>query len=322
MSKVSFQSVVESVIAFLITGFLGVLYAYFVSGQSSNTALMRNFVETAFVFFPSVRTGMLMMHDGEGASTFLTLAFFTVIAMAVCGFLGISKKTFVFVLAILDVLYAFLLFYGDDGFIDEDNEDAHREARRENTHRAYRKNTYRASSDSAGKEESYSSGSGRYAGFEYEDEGASGENEYSYSHSESAESSYGSYYDDYSYYDGDGYNEYKRENYDYDFSEDLDDDDEDEETEQKESSQQSESSDKSSSDSYNSSSGSGYASSNQESDFDRALRVFGLKLPFSSADLKKRRNELVKKNHPDHGGTNEKMIEINKAYELLKRYAS
>lgn len=238
--------------------------------------------------------------------------------MAVCGFLGISKKTFVFVLAILDAIYAFLLFYGDDGIID----DAKEEARRENTHRTYRENTYRASSDSAEKEESYSSGSKRYAGFEYEDENTSNENEYSYSHSESAESSYGSYYDDYSYYDGEAYNEYKREYYDYDFSEDEE-DDEDEESEQEKGSQQSESSGKSSNDSYNSSGGSGsYTSHHQESDFDRALRVFGLKLPFSSADLKKRRNELVKKNHPDHGGTNEKMIEINKAYELLKRYAS
>ena len=316
MSKLSFRSAVESVLAFAIAGFLGVLYAYYVSGQSSNAALMQSFVETAFVFFPSVRTGMVMMHDGEGVSTFLTLAFFTVVAMAVCGFFGISKKTLVFVFAILDVLYAFLLFAGEDGF-DEDSEDAHRE---NNTHRTYRENTYRASSGSAEKEESYSSGSGRYAGFEYEDEGTSGENEYSYSNSGSTESSYGSYYDDYSYYDGDGYNEYKRENYDYDFNEDEE-DDEDEESEQKESSQQSESSGKSSDSSYNGSSGS-YTSSHQESDFDKALRVFGVKLPFSSADLKKRRNELVRKNHPDHGGTNEKMIEINKAYDLLKRYAS
>ena len=114
--------------------------------------------------------------------------------------------------------------------------------------------------------------------------------------------------------------EYEREY--YDCSEDEE-DEEDEESEQKESSQQSESSGKSSDSSYNSSSGSGsYASPHQESDFDKALRVFGVKLPFSSADLKKRRNELVRKNHPDHGGTNEKMIEINKAYDLLKRYAS
>lgn len=319
MSKVSFQSVVESVMAFMIAGFLGVLYAYFVSGRNSNVALMRNFVETAFVFFPSIRTGMVMMHCGEGASTFLTLAFFTIVAMAVCGFLGISKKTFVFVLAILDAIYAFKLLFDYDGIIDDAKEEAREEARRENnTYRTYRENTYRASSDSAGKEESYSSGSKRYAGFEYEDEDTSDENEYSYSHSESAESSYGSYYNDYSYYDDD--DEYEREY--YNCSEDEE-DEEDEESEQKESSQQSESSDKSSSDSHNSSGGSGsYTSPHQESDFDKALRVFGLKLPFSSADLKKRRNELVKKNHPDHGGTNEKMIEINKAYELLKRYAS
>jgi len=315
MSKVSFQSVVESVMAFMIAGFPGVLYAYFVSGQSSNVALMRNFAETAFVFFPSIRTGMLMMHYGEGANTFLTLAFFTIVAMAVCGFLGISKKAFVFVLAILDVLYAFLLFYGDDGIIDDAKEEARRE---NNTHRTYREDTYRASSGSSEKEESYSSGSKRYAGFEYEDEGTSGENEYSYSNSGNTESSYGSYYDDYSYYDDD--DEYEREY--YDCSEDEE-DDEDEESEQKESSQQDESSDKSSDGSHNSSGGSGsYTSPHQESDFDKALRVFGLKLPFSSADLKKRRNELIKKNHPDYGGTNEKMIEINKAYELLKRYAS
>ena len=316
MSKLSFRSAVESVLAFAIAGFLGVLYAYYVSGQSSNAALMQSFVETAFVFFPSVRTGMILMHYGEGFGVSLTLAFFTVVAMAVCGFFGISKKTLVFVFAILDVLYAFLLLSDYDGLIDDAHEEAREEARREN-------NTYRAySSGSAEREESYSSGSKRYAGFEYEDEDTSGENEYSYSHSESAESSYGSYYDDYSYYDGEAYNEYKREYYDYDFSEDEE-DDEDEESEQKESSQQSESSGKSSDSSYNSSSGSGsYASTHQESDFDKALRVFGVKLPFSSADLKKRRNELVRKNHPDHGGTNEKMIEINKAYDLLKRYAS
>lgn len=43
-----------------------------------------------------------------------------------------------------------------------------------------------------------------------------------------------------------------------------------------------------------------------------------LKYPFTLETLKKKRNELIKKYHPDNGGTPEIMIRITKTFDILK----
>lgn len=62
-----------------------------------------------------------------------------------------------------------------------------------------------------------------------------------------------------------------------------------------------------------------YASNSQ---FTEALQLFGLSQPFTRAQLRKARNTLIKKYHPDHGGTNADAIKINTCYDLLKTSAS
>lgn len=83
----------------------------------------------------------------------------------------------------------------------------------------------------------------------------------------------------------------------------------------------SQNSQKSSQNSQNSSR-SNFRSRITQEDIDRSLRVFGMKFPYTSAQLRKKRNELIRINHPDHGGSNEKAIEINTAYDILKNFVS
>lgn len=48
-----------------------------------------------------------------------------------------------------------------------------------------------------------------------------------------------------------------------------------------------------------------------------AIELLGLSPTFTQADLKKRRSELLKKIHPDHGGSNAMARMVNEAFELL-----
>lgn len=54
----------------------------------------------------------------------------------------------------------------------------------------------------------------------------------------------------------------------------------------------------------------------------RDLRLFGLSLPFSKAELRKRYIEAVKQAHPDNGGSPEMAKAINAARDRLQRYAA
>jgi len=49
------------------------------------------------------------------------------------------------------------------------------------------------------------------------------------------------------------------------------------------------------------------------------LSYFGLAPGASMDDIKKKFRELAKKYHPDHGGSNDKMMEILEAYNKLKK---
>ena len=54
----------------------------------------------------------------------------------------------------------------------------------------------------------------------------------------------------------------------------------------------------------------------------RDLRLFGLSLPFSKAELRKRYIEAVKQAHPDNGGSPEMAKAIKAARDRLQRYAA
>jgi hypothetical protein len=49
-----------------------------------------------------------------------------------------------------------------------------------------------------------------------------------------------------------------------------------------------------------------------------ALELLGLSKPYTAANLKKRRMEMLKKVHPDQGGSNMMARLVNEAYEILK----
>lgn len=53
-----------------------------------------------------------------------------------------------------------------------------------------------------------------------------------------------------------------------------------------------------------------------------ALELFELAHPFTAAKLKSRRMELLKKVHPDQGGSNMMARFVNEAYDLLKSKTS
>ena len=56
--------------------------------------------------------------------------------------------------------------------------------------------------------------------------------------------------------------------------------------------------------------------------FDKALLLFELQIPFTKKELKIKRNELIKKVHPDEGGSDKKAALINEYYSLLKKFAA
>lgn len=61
--------------------------------------------------------------------------------------------------------------------------------------------------------------------------------------------------------------------------------------------------------------------SKTQSEFDLAKEMFGLEIPYTEKELRRRRNVLIKKIHPDAGGTVEDAVKINEYYELLKKFA-
>lgn len=58
------------------------------------------------------------------------------------------------------------------------------------------------------------------------------------------------------------------------------------------------------------------------SDYDAALKYFGLKTPFTAEQLKAKRRKFMKTAHPDVGGSAEDAKKINRYYDVLKRYAA
>lgn len=56
-------------------------------------------------------------------------------------------------------------------------------------------------------------------------------------------------------------------------------------------------------------------------DFIKAVEMFGIISTMSKKDIKKRYLKLSKKYHPDvEGGSNEKFMELKKAYDTLQEY--
>lgn len=59
-----------------------------------------------------------------------------------------------------------------------------------------------------------------------------------------------------------------------------------------------------------------------KSPFDDAKALFNVELPYTKTDIKRIRNELIKKYHPDLGGSEEMCKKINEAYTLLLKFVS
>jgi hypothetical protein len=56
--------------------------------------------------------------------------------------------------------------------------------------------------------------------------------------------------------------------------------------------------------------------------FEEAKYLYNIELPYTEKQLKKIRNDLLKKYHPDMGGSDEMCIKINEAYTLLLKFVS
>jgi hypothetical protein len=56
------------------------------------------------------------------------------------------------------------------------------------------------------------------------------------------------------------------------------------------------------------------------SEFEKAKKMFGVEIPYTEAEIRKKRNELIKKVHPDAGGSEKKAAQINEYYALLKKF--
>ena len=56
--------------------------------------------------------------------------------------------------------------------------------------------------------------------------------------------------------------------------------------------------------------------------YENALRMFGVRTPFTADQLHRRWRELMKSNHPDAGGSTAKAAQINENYQMLLKYAS
>ena len=55
-------------------------------------------------------------------------------------------------------------------------------------------------------------------------------------------------------------------------------------------------------------------------EIEKALNILALPQLINRADIKKQYHFLAKKNHPDKGGSAEKMEQLNWAYQLLMQY--
>lgn len=53
-----------------------------------------------------------------------------------------------------------------------------------------------------------------------------------------------------------------------------------------------------------------------------ALDFYGLKIPFTEEQLRDKRRKLMKTAHPDEGGNTETAADINRYFDILKKYAS
>ncbi len=60
----------------------------------------------------------------------------------------------------------------------------------------------------------------------------------------------------------------------------------------------------------------------KKSEFLLAKELYDVEIPYTKDDIISKKRELLKKYHPDNGGTAEQAAQINKAYDLLAKFAS
>ena len=61
---------------------------------------------------------------------------------------------------------------------------------------------------------------------------------------------------------------------------------------------------------------------NRATEFALAKKLFGVEIPYTKEEIIEKKRTLLKKFHPDNGGSVEETIKINKAYEVLEKYVS
>lgn len=330
--RISFKRFAENFLAILIAGVLGVIFTYFASEYVDETDLIRGFAMSVIIFFVPVRAGIDRVHSNglEGITLFLELAFISCSIFTVfCGFMNIDKQVILKVFRIIDIVYFTIesLNRGDDSKTQtkESNTNANSGTAYGNSTKQESNDGYNYGNNGYYQYDKYGNGSSYSYSSTENNSGASKERDYSYRYDDDDddnksenENTYGYYHNSYtqqnrknnhyqsnsgssyggSYYNGSNYS--NRNN------------------------------DSSSNGSYNNKSNNSNGSSNSSNNshstqraptraqVEAALRVFGMSSPFTKAQIRKRRNALINLNHPDHGGSNEKAIEINNAYDILK----
>lgn len=64
------------------------------------------------------------------------------------------------------------------------------------------------------------------------------------------------------------------------------------------------------------------SNSSQNEQYRQAMSFYGLKMPFTEQQLREKRRALMKKAHPDVGGSTKEAEKINVYFDVLKRYAA
>lgn len=75
----------------------------------------------------------------------------------------------------------------------------------------------------------------------------------------------------------------------------------------------------------NNSSNSNYKQNNpyqRKDELSEALSFYNLTIPFTESELRDKRRKLMKTAHPDEGGSTETAADINRYFDVLKRYVS
>ena len=73
---------------------------------------------------------------------------------------------------------------------------------------------------------------------------------------------------------------------------------------------------------YNSQNSQQNKTSQRKDELSEALSFYGLAIPFTEEQLRDKRRKLIKTAHPDEGGNTEAAADINRYFDILKKFAN